>query len=238
MAAPQFFDKAALALAAGNSTVTKPIFRNGHQTGLTAGTETTVWNIPSTSYPWSAWATAGSLTIPAVSEADNGKKLTIMGLDTGFNLQIDEVTLSSVTDTFTTTTWARADRFFQSSGATNEGDITIKKGDVLVGLIGAGEGQNNAAVYTIPVGHTGYVMWGMASVKSGGARLTMKVDYGGVGAWRNAGIDYIHSGHNFSTSYPLPLPVAAKSDLEISMLCDEDTSASASFQLLIVKDGS
>ena len=89
MAAPQFFDKAALALASGNSTVTKPIFRNGHQPDLKAGAETTVWNIPNSTYPWSAWTTTGSLTIPAVSEADNGKKLTIMGLDTEFNLQID-----------------------------------------------------------------------------------------------------------------------------------------------------
>ena len=238
MAAPQFFDKAALALASGNSTVTKPIFRNGHQPDLKAGAETTVWNIPNSTYPWSAWTTAGSLTIPAVSAADNGKKLTIMGLDTEFNLQIDEVTLSSSADVVTTTTWARADRFFQSGGSTNEGDITIKKGDVLVGLVGAGQGQNNAAVYTVPAGHTGYVMWGMASVKSGGARLTTKVDYGGVGAWRKAGIDYIHAGHNFNTNYPLPLPVAAKSDIEISLLCDEDTSAAASFQILIVKDGS
>src|SRR5210317_2094202 len=74
-----------------------------HQIGavpaMSQNTTGTVWDVNDTLYPWSSWATAGTLSIPAVNASDDGKTVTIVGLDENYVYQTESVTVSSSTFT-------------------------------------------------------------------------------------------------------------------------------------------
>jgi len=51
---------------------------------MSNGTTGTIWDVDDTLYPWSAFATAGTLTVDRANASDAGKTITIVGLDSNF----------------------------------------------------------------------------------------------------------------------------------------------------------
>ena len=70
----------------------------------------TIWDVNDTVYPWASWATAGTLSIPAVNASDNGKTVTIVGLDGNYDMLTESVTVSSSVAVTTTAEFKRVNR--------------------------------------------------------------------------------------------------------------------------------
>ena len=125
----------------------------------------TVWDIDDTLYPWSAFASAGTLTVDRANAGDANKIITIVGLDVNYNQISENVTLTAATGNATTNSFIRVYRAYMHNGsATNVGNIDIKKSTTIVARITANKGQTLMGVYTVPSGYTAYLTQGVMSV--------------------------------------------------------------------------
>ena len=130
----------------------------GATPSMAQNTTGTIWDIDDTLYPWNAWTTPGPVTILTVNASDNGKVVTLQGLDENYNLASEDITVSSSGSSTGTQTFSRLFRGFVSSGSgTNVGDITVQIGGTTVLQINADFGQTLMSVYTVPSGYTGYL---------------------------------------------------------------------------------
>ena len=121
----------------------------------------TIWDKNDTVYPWASWTTAGVITAAIANASDDGKVVTVLGLDNDFNEVSDTITLSSTATVAGTTQFRRVYRAYISTGDTNVDDVTFTKGGVDVLKIIATKGQTLMAIYTIPAGNTGYLYRGV-----------------------------------------------------------------------------
>lgn len=134
------------------------VHKFGAVPSMSNATTGTIWDINDTLYPWSAWTTPGPVTILTVNAGDNGKVVTLQGLDENYDLVSDDITVSSSGSSVGTQTFSRLFRGFVSSGSgTNVDDITVQIGGTTVLQINADFGQTLMSVYTIPSGYTGYL---------------------------------------------------------------------------------
>ena len=86
--------------------------------------------------------------------------LTIEGLDANYHEQTETVTLTGTSAVTTTNTFIRVFRMTYEDGA-NVGTITartVSASGTVVAQIDVGYAQTLMAVYTIPAGHTGYLV--------------------------------------------------------------------------------
>jgi len=175
---------------------------------MSHSTTGTIWDVNDTVYPWASWATAGTLSIPAVNASDNGKTVTIVGLDGNYDMLTESVTVSSSVAVTTTAEFKRVNRaYVGDASATNVGNINIQKGGVTVARITANNGQTAMAVYTVPAGYTGYILQGAASCQSGAdATGNMFVRYFGEASFR-VGHSFEVSGSGGAYLYEFCIPV-------------------------------
>jgi hypothetical protein len=204
---------------------------------MSQNTTGTVWDVNDTLYPWSSWDTAGTLTVPAVNASDNGKSITIMGLDNNYEVISETLVVSSSTTSTTTAEFKRVSSAYMHNGsATNVGNINIQKSAVTVCRITAGKGQSLMAVYTVPAGHTAYILQGAASCQSGAdATGDMFVRYFGQTSFR--------SGHTFEVSgnggaylyeFCIPVKIPEKSDIDIqAKVRSNNARITAAFDILL-----
>ena len=200
----------------------------------------TIWDVNDTTYPWASWATAGTLSIPAVNASDNGKTVTIIGLDGNYDMLTESVTVSSSVAVTTTAEFKRVNRAYIGNGsAINVGNINIQKGGVTVARITANNGQTAMAVYTVPAGYTGYILQGAASCQSGAdATGNMFVRYFGEASFR--------VGHSFEVSgaggaylyeFCIPVKISEKSDIDIrASVRSNNARLTAAFDILLDYD--
>lgn len=131
---------------------------------------------------WNAGGTITLLTSPSTftvtstgvdtSGGTGARTIVIEGLDSTWAAQSVEVTLDSTTPPVTAETWLRLNRAYVvdvGSGGVNANEIVITAttGGSTQGDILAGEGQTQKAIYTIPLGYTGFLEAGMVSSHSG-----------------------------------------------------------------------
>ena len=89
--------------------------------------------------------------------ADNGVIIRIIGLDVNYEVIAENVTLNSAVPPTTTLQFFRINDVVTISGnALN--DIVVANGGITYAKIRGGEGKNQASIYTVPAGHSFYLM--------------------------------------------------------------------------------
>lgn len=213
---------------------------NVHQIGavpaMSQNTNGTVWDVNDTLYPWSSWVTAGTLSIPAVNASDNGKTVTIVGLDENYAYQTETVTVSSSTFTPTTNSFIRIERAYIS--VVNVGNINIQKSDVTIARITAGNGITSMGIYTVPAGYTGYLVKGTASVQDGAdATGNMFVRYFGGDFQLGHSFEVSGKGGQYMYNFDIPIKIPAKSDIDVRALVRSNNARfTAAFDLVLDND--
>ena len=199
----------------------------------------TIWDIEDTLYPWSSWSTAGTVDIPAVNASDNGKKITVLGLDADYNAQSEEITLSSAGAVTSTNSYIRLVRAYISEGTENVANIDIQKSSVTVLRINANKSQTLMAIYTVPAGYTAYLMQLTATCQgSADATGDMYIRYPNPSAFR-IGHSFEFTGDGGQYFYPFSVPVAIpeKSDIDIrATVRSNNARITAAFDRIIVKN--
>lgn len=197
-----------------------------------------IWDIDDTLYPWSAFDTAGVLTIPAVNVADNGHTVTVLGLDENYNEVSEEFTVSSSGTVTGTQTFKRVYRAFcTAGGVTNTGNINVQRGATTVLRITAGQGQTLMAIYTVPRGKTAYLLQGACTVEA-------NADATGNMFVRYFGQDTFRIGHSFEVSgaggqyfykFGVPIQIPQKSDIDVrATVRSNNARITAAFDILLL----
>ena len=205
---------------------------------MSINTTGTVWDVNDTLYPWSAFDTAGTLSVARANAADANKTITIIGLDADYNEISENVTLTAASGNTTTQAFKRVYRAFMHNGSTtNVGNISVTKGASTVLRITAGKGQTLMAIYTVPAGYTGYLTQGVMTIQEGGdATGDMFVRYGGQTAFRIGHSFEVASGeYHYGFSIPIPLP--EKTDVDVrAAVRTNNARVTAAFDIILVKE--
>ena len=199
----------------------------------------TVWDKNDTVYPWASWSTAGVITAAIADASDNGKVVTILGLDNDFNEVSDTITLSSTATVAGTTEFRRVFRAYISTGENNVGDITFTKGGADVLKITATKGQTLMAIYTIPAGKTGYLYRGVCTAQSSAdGSGHMFIRYFGETAFRIAhSFEVAGSGGQYDYDFSFPIRIPEKSDIDLRMTTRSNNGRyTAAFDLLLLTE--
>ena len=230
-----------LNVARGKVRGASQIHKFGATPSQSINTTATVWDKEDTLYPWSAFDTAGVLVAAQVGASDNGKVVTIEGLDENYELASETFTLSSAGDVTGTQTFKRVYRGFISSGADNVGQLNFSRGGTQVLRILAGAGQTLMAVYTVPAGYTGYLYHGNSSAQ-GTAHGTgyMYVRYNSIATAFRVGHTFEVNGNGGSYDYKFSFPqeLPEKTDIDVRMKTGVSNNGrfTAAFDILLIKN--
>ena len=205
---------------------------------MSINTTGTVWDINDTLYPWSAFATAGVLTVDRASASDADKTITIIGLDASYNEITENVTLTNATGNATTKSFIRVYRAYMHNGsAANVGNIDINRSTTVVARITAEKAQTLMGVYTVPAGYSLYLTQGVMSVQAGAdATGDFYVRYGGQSAFRIAHTFEVASAEYFY-AFHAPFRLPEKSDIDIrASLRSNNARITAAFDAYLIKE--
>ena len=230
-----------LNVARGKVRGASQIHKFGATPSQSINTTASVWDKGDTLYPWSAFDTPGVLVAAQVGASDNGKVVTIQGLDDDFNLISETFTLSSSGTVTGTETFKRVYRGFISSGSDNVGQLNFSRGGTQVLRILAGAGQTLMSVYTVPAGYTGYLYHGNSSAE-GTAHGTgfMYARYNSTAtAFRVAHAFEVNGAggpYDYKFSFPQELP--EKTDIDVRITTDTSNNGrfTASYDILLIKN--
>jgi hypothetical protein len=199
----------------------------------------TVWDKPTTVYPWSAFDTAGPITASIANASDNGKQVLVLGLDENYE-EIEELfTLSSASTVAGIVNFKRVFRAFVTNGSTdNVGDINFTKSGSDVLRITAGKAQTLMAIYTVPAGKTGYLYQGACSAQAGAdATGNMYVRYFGQQAFRIGHSFEVSGGGMYDYNFTFPIQIPEKSDIDVRVTVRTNKGRyTAAFDLLLLEE--
>lgn len=227
-----------IGVAKGQFADISHVHKFGAVPAMSQNTSGTIWDVNDTVYPWSAFATAGTLSLTRASASDADKLVTIIGLDADYNEISESVTLTAASGNVTTQSFIRVYRAYMTTGS-NVGNVDIIKDSTTVARITAGKSQTLMAIYTVPAGHNAYLMVGTCSCQSGAdATADMFVRYFGQSSFR--------VGHSFEVSgdggqyiyrFDVPIKIPAKSDIDVRCLVRSNNArVTAAFDVLLDKD--
>jgi hypothetical protein len=121
----------------------------------TAGDTTlrALWEFAATNYVFPT--SAITMTVTSASASDDGKSLLIKGLDANYLEITDTVTITGGGDVNTNIPFFRINDIILLTGTTNVGLITVQNTGKTVkyGGIRAGDGRNQASIFTVPADH-------------------------------------------------------------------------------------
>ena len=226
-------------IAAGNVLDTSGVHKFGAVPAMSQNHTGTVWDVNDTLYPWTAFNTAGVLTIPAVNASDNGQTVTVIGLDENYNSISETFTVSSSTTTTGTKTFKRAFRAFCTDSATNVGNITIQRSGTTIARITAGKGQTLMAVYTVPAGYTGYIMKGIMTVAANAdATGDMFIKYFDQTAFRvGHSFEVSGTGGPYMYDFTVPAVIPEKSDIDVrASVRSNNARVTAAFDVILIRN--
>lgn len=219
----------------GASTVHK----FGAVPALSQNTTGTIWDKNDTVYPWSAFDTAGVITAAIANASDDGKVVTVIGLDADYNEVSETFTLSSTATVAGTVSFKRVFRAYVSTGTNNVGDVTFTKNGTDVLRITATKGQTLMAIYTIPAGKTGYLYRGVCTAQaSADGSGHMFVRYFGQTAFRIAhSFEVAGVGGQYDYDFSFPQRIPEKSDIDVRMTTRTNNGRyTAAFDLLLLEE--
>lgn len=215
------------------------VHKFGAVPSMSQSTTGTVWDKNDTLYPWSAFATAGVITAAIANVADNGKQVTVLGLDANYNEISETFTLSSTGTVAGTVSFIRVFRAYISTGTDNVGDVTFTKDGTDVLKITAAKAQTLMAIYTIPAGKTGYLFKGVCSAQSGADGTgNMFVRYFGQSAFRIGHSFEVSGGGGFyEYNFEFPIRIPEKSDIDVRLTTRSNNGRyTAAFDILLLEE--
>jgi len=218
----------------------------GYNSSIGSGAFETIWETGD-DYPWQSTA----VTVDVVSDDTNddvagtgARTLRIQGLDGSYNFAEETVDMDGTTTVTTTQTFLRVFRMSVETAGTsgnNEGTITVTYtgGSDVAATITAGNGQTLMTLYTIPAGYTGYLL--SMNISSGKDqemqfKFIQRDNSVANAAFQTKQFLDVRGGQTtviFNAINVIP----QKSDIYVSGKASSTSSASASFDLLLVQDG-
>lgn len=197
----------------------------------------TLWDVNDTVYPWSAWDTAGTISVTRASESDADKNVIITGLDTDYNEITETITLTAASGNTSVNSFKRIESVRMNGTSANVGVITVLKGATTVALMVAGVGQSLMGIYTVPAGYTAYLHQGVMTIQNGG-------DATGTFYYRVPG-DRFMVGHTFEVAsseyhyaFTCPFALPEKSDLDVrAFVRSNNSTVTAAYDLTLIKNG-
>jgi hypothetical protein len=227
-----------ISIARGHVKDASHIHKFGAVPAMSQNQTGTVWDVNDTTYPWSAFNTAGVLTIPAVNASDNGKIIRVYGLDDNYDPISEIFTVSSSGTTTGTETFKRVYRAYIADGITNVANIDVQRGGTTVLRITAGKGQTLMAIYTVPRGFTGYLIKGTMTCQSGAdATGDMFVRYSGQTSFRvGHSFEVSGTGGQYMYEFGVPIRIPAQSDIDVRVqVRTNNARITAAFDLILFK---
>jgi len=218
------------------------VHKFGRNTAPANGMEETVWD-GSNLYPWATWnAGADNVYLKSDDTGDESKTIFIQGLDADFNVQSETVTLdatNSTTGVASANTYVRLFRMYNSGNTDFVGNVGAHYGSAsgtLVAQVLIGQGQTLMAVYTIPAGHTAYLMKYDFSGSANAAiasRLLFRPP-NNVFRIQHSGAVY---GGQYDYEFQVPLIVPEKTDIDLRLTASTGgATLSANFNMVVVKE--
>lgn len=226
-----------LQLARGHIPNHTSIHKFGAVPAMSQNASGTIWDVNDTIYPWDVFDTAGILTVSIVNASDNGKSITIIGLDDNFKEISETIIVSSSTTVNSTLQFKRVYRAYLTDAATNIGNITITKNGSTVLKITAGKAQTLMAIYTIPADKTGYLIKGACSIQAGAdATGDMFVRYYGQQSFRiGHSFEVSGTGGLYTYDFSTPMPIPEKSDIDVrASVRTNNARLTAAFDMILI----
>lgn len=228
-----------LNVSRGKTRGASAIHKFGATPSQSTNTTASVWDKSDTLYPWNAFDTPGVLVGAQVGVSDNGKVVTIVGLDSNWDIIEEDFILSSTGTVTGTKIFRRVFRGYIKTGTANVGQLNFSRGGVQVLRITAGLGQTLMSVYTIPNGYTGYLYQGMASAQSGAdATGFMYVRYNTAGqAFRVAHTFEVSGAQEYFYKFAFPQQLPQHSDIDVRLTTRSNNGRyTACFDVLLIKN--
>jgi hypothetical protein len=211
--------------------------RQGSVPAMSQNTTGTVWDVNDTLYPWSAWDTAGTVTVSRANVADADKNVIISGLDADYNPVSTTITLTNATGNTSSTVFSRLDLVRMNGTSVNVGQVDVLKGATTVGRIVAGLGQSLKGTFTVPAGYTAYLTQGTMTIQNG-------ADGSGFFYYRTPGERFL-IGHTFEVAssqyryrFTVPFALPQKTDIDVRVTVRSNNArVTAAYDLYLIKNG-
>ena len=235
MAARYYPDDFAINIARGIVKGTSSNHKFGAVPQMSNANTGTIWDINDTTYPWTAFDIANTAVIPAVDSGDDGKTITVQGLDQDYNFVEENFVVSDTVSTTGSTQFKRINRAFVSAGADNVANVNITYNSVNVARIGAGNGQTLMSVYTVPAGTDMFLMKFVSSA-SAEASLFFRRRNLNENAFRIA-----HTGELvdfYEYEFEIPLKFEEKTDIDVRATTGTNNARiTCCFDLVLIQQG-
>lgn len=207
---------------------------------------------------YSYLAAATQLSISSSSTADTSagtgaRTVTLSGLDANYAEISETVTLNGQTAVTTTNSYLRVFRMVvrsAGSGGQNAGVIYAGTGTVTVGVpankyatIAIGDNQTLMALWTVPAGHTGYLMQTDVTVATtqNNKYCTVSLVARPFGEVFQVKDRFVKAESQTTLEYPIPLKFEEKTDIEYRAVGDSagaDIAISAAFEMIYIRNSS
>ena len=207
---------------------------------------------------YSYLAAASVLTLSSSSTADTSagtgaRTVVIYGLDANYNEISETVTLNGQTAVSTTNSYLRIFRIIVTSagsGNQNAGVIYAGTGTVTTGVpaniyatIAIGDNQTLMALWTVPAGHTAYLLQTDITLATtqNNKYCTVSVVSRPFGQVFQVKDRFVKSESSTTQQYSIPVRFEEKTDIEVRAIGDSsgaDISISAGLDFIYIKNGS
>ena len=206
----------------------------GYNPDIDLATDETVWSAGGL-YPWSLWNSARVVTVVSTSTSDTGS-VVVSGLDANYNPVVEDINFNGTTSGTGSVQFKRVNSaVYKDSGANNVGTITLTANSTTVGVIEADIGQTLNGIYTVPAGHTAYMLAGDFSVhKAKDAQIRFFI--------RPFGESFrvVHIGEAYQNTYRydfvVPVKLTEKTDVDIraTLVETNNTPVATNFSMILV----
>lgn len=206
---------------------------------------------------YSYLAAATQLSISSSSTADTSagtgaRTVTLFGLDAEYNEISETVTLNGQTAVTSTNSYLRINRMVvrsAGSGGKNAGVIYAGTGTVTAGVpankyatIAIGDNQTLMALWTVPAGHTAYMLQTDVTVATtqNNKYCTTSLVARPFGEVFQVKDRFVKAESQTSLTYSVPLKFEEKTDIEYRAIGDSagaDIAISAAFEIIYIWNG-
>ena len=228
-----------LGIAKGQFSDISHVHKFGATPQMSINTTGTIWDVSDTLYPWSVWDSGASqLDIVCASANDVGLTLHVFGLDSNYELISESTEVTSQTGQTTTNSYIRVNRAYVTNTVNNEGNISLQYSGTVVARLLAGQGQTMMAIYTVPEGHTGYIVKGVSTCEANadGSGFFYAREFG-LSSFRVQHSFELGLGNQYDYQFTIPLNMPAKTDLDVRVLVRSNNSrVTAAFDIILDND--
>jgi len=229
-----------LEVAKGNITGHSIMSKFGQNNALSGAYED-VWDGGGT-YSYPANATA-SITHIYSTDGGDGQDIEVQGLSSDGTLTVQTKTLDGTTAVALDTALWRVFRLRNMGVTDNAGIVhaSVSNKATSYAQIAIGNNQTLMALYTIPLGKTGYLLQGTNSLTgtnrtySVSGKMSMRA-YGGVFQLKKT-FGLSSDGSSYMVMpFPLPAKMPAKTDIRVSAISSATGGINTTFEILLVDD--